>query len=155
MLSNPSSPLFSSFWSLYRSSHRSVGALFCIGKMLYGYGYASNGPNGRYIGGIVSHLGGTFASICSFQKKLIPTLMYSSILKSVHSTNHTAFKPLFCLFNSYTFRHSFDFHLHENRIRHDHELEINNLYSTVKVRRRIQTDSIETKRESDNRSIRH
>ena len=33
------------------------GGLFCVGKIIYGYGYSTGGPNGRYAGGIISHLG--------------------------------------------------------------------------------------------------
>jgi len=34
------------------------GLIWIIGRFLYGRGYATQGPDGRKIGGTISHLGG-------------------------------------------------------------------------------------------------
>ncbi|CAJ1345498.1 unnamed protein product [Effrenium voratum] len=33
------------------------GMIWAVGRIIYGYGYAKNGPNGRVIGGMLSHVG--------------------------------------------------------------------------------------------------
>ena len=33
------------------------GALYVLGRVIYGYGYAKGGPEGRMAGGIITHLG--------------------------------------------------------------------------------------------------
>jgi len=33
------------------------GGIWVAGRVIYGYGYAKGGPNGRMFGGILSHLG--------------------------------------------------------------------------------------------------
>jgi len=33
------------------------GMIYSVGRIIYGYGYAKGGPQGRMIGGILSHLG--------------------------------------------------------------------------------------------------
>jgi glutathione S-transferase len=33
------------------------GGLWNVGKIVYGYGYAKNGPTGRHVGGLIGHLG--------------------------------------------------------------------------------------------------
>ena len=33
------------------------GGIWTVSRVLYGYGYAKNGPKGRLVGGILSHLG--------------------------------------------------------------------------------------------------
>lgn len=33
------------------------GAIWASGRVIYGYGYATKGPNGRMLGGLISHLG--------------------------------------------------------------------------------------------------
>lgn len=34
-----------------------MGGLWVLGRVIYGYGYAKGGPNGRYYGAIIFHLG--------------------------------------------------------------------------------------------------
>ena len=33
------------------------GGIWTIGRVVYAMGYAANGPNGRHIGGLITHLG--------------------------------------------------------------------------------------------------
>ena len=33
------------------------GGIWCVGRVLYGYGYSTGSPDNRQVGGIVSHLG--------------------------------------------------------------------------------------------------
>jgi len=33
------------------------GMIYSVGRIIYGYGYATGGPNGRMVGGIIAHLG--------------------------------------------------------------------------------------------------
>ena len=33
------------------------GGIWVLGRIIYGYGYARGGPNGRYVGAIMFHLG--------------------------------------------------------------------------------------------------
>ena len=40
--------------------------LYAVGRILYGRGYAKNGPNGRRLGAILSHLGDLPLMICTF-----------------------------------------------------------------------------------------
>jgi glutathione S-transferase len=42
---------------VYPITAAACGALFCVGRCIYGYGYATGGPNGRYVGSIIFHLG--------------------------------------------------------------------------------------------------
>ena len=42
---------------VYPVTSAAFGAIYCIGRIVYGYGYASGGPQGRMFGGILSHLG--------------------------------------------------------------------------------------------------
>ena len=48
--------------------HRaSCGGLWSVGRILYGYGYAKNGPDGRLIGSLISHLGDLPLQIAVFK----------------------------------------------------------------------------------------
>ena len=38
-------------------SAAAFGGIWTIGSVLYGIGYANDGPDGRHIGSVVSHLG--------------------------------------------------------------------------------------------------
>ena len=42
------------FYPLFAAT---CGALYSVGRILYGYGYAKNGPDGRLIGSLISRLG--------------------------------------------------------------------------------------------------
>ena len=42
---------------VYPITAAAFGATWCVGKVIYGYGYSTGGPQGRHIGGIISHLG--------------------------------------------------------------------------------------------------
>lgn len=42
---------------VYPITAAAFGAIWVIGRCIYGYGYATGGPKGRSIGGLVSHLG--------------------------------------------------------------------------------------------------
>lgn len=42
---------------VYPLTAAGCGAVYCVGKVIYGYGYATGGPEGRQIGGAISHLG--------------------------------------------------------------------------------------------------
>ena len=42
---------------VYPVTSAAFGAIYCVGRVIYGYGYSSGGPEGRYLGGIVTHLG--------------------------------------------------------------------------------------------------
>ena len=42
------------FYPLFAAT---CGTLYSVGRILYGYGYAKNGPDGRLIGSLISHLG--------------------------------------------------------------------------------------------------
>ena len=41
----------------YPVSAAAAGAMWVLGRVVYGYGYASGNPQGRMPGGIISHLG--------------------------------------------------------------------------------------------------
>ena len=43
-----------------------LGAVWVLGRVIYGYGYASGGPEGRKAGGIISHLGDIPLILMSF-----------------------------------------------------------------------------------------
>ena len=43
------------------------GALYSVGRILYGYGYATKGPDGRLIGSLISHLGDLPLQIAVFK----------------------------------------------------------------------------------------
>ena len=43
-----------------------LGAVWVLGRIIYGYGYASGGPEGRKAGGIISHLGDIPLILMSF-----------------------------------------------------------------------------------------
>uniref|UniRef100_A0A7S4N2J1 Glutathione S-transferase 3, mitochondrial n=1 Tax=Guillardia theta TaxID=55529 RepID=A0A7S4N2J1_GUITH len=43
------------------------GGIWVVGRFLYGYGYANNGPKGRMVGGIFSHLGDFPLAIMTFK----------------------------------------------------------------------------------------
>ena len=42
---------------VYPITSAAFGAVWCVGKVIYGYGYSTGGPSGRQLGGIISHLG--------------------------------------------------------------------------------------------------
>ena len=52
------------FYPLFAAS---CGALWSVGRILYGYGYAKNGPDGRLIGSLISHLGDLPLQIAVFK----------------------------------------------------------------------------------------
>merc|ERR1712196_748540 len=41
-------------------------AIWIVGRVIYGWGYASKGPNGRMIGGLLSHIGDLPLMIMTF-----------------------------------------------------------------------------------------
>eukprot|EP00939_MAST-03C_sp_MAST-3C-sp1_P004819 g4819.t1 len=45
--------------------------MYALGRILYGRGYAVNGPKGRIIGAIISHLGDMPLLICTFYSGLM------------------------------------------------------------------------------------
>ena len=52
------------FYPLFAAT---CGALYSVGRILYGYGYAKNGPDGRLIGSLISHLGDLPLQIAVFK----------------------------------------------------------------------------------------
>ena len=52
------------FYPLFAAS---CGGLWSVGRILYGYGYAKNGPDGRLIGSLISHLGDLPLQIAVFK----------------------------------------------------------------------------------------
>lgn len=42
---------------LYPKFAASCGMIWAFGRIVYGYGYAKGGPDGRMVGGLLSHLG--------------------------------------------------------------------------------------------------
>lgn len=42
---------------VYPLTSAGCGAIYIVGKFIYGFGYANGGPEGRQIGGAISHLG--------------------------------------------------------------------------------------------------
>ena len=52
------------FYPLFAAS---CGSLYSVGRILYGYGYAKNGPDGRLIGSLISHLGDLPLQIAVFK----------------------------------------------------------------------------------------
>eukprot|EP00929_Paragymnodinium_shiwhaense_P082958 TRINITY_DN439_c0_g1_i1.p1 TRINITY_DN439_c0_g1~~TRINITY_DN439_c0_g1_i1.p1 ORF type:complete len:144 (-),score=32.13 TRINITY_DN439_c0_g1_i1:164-595(-) len=42
---------------LYPKFAAACGALWALGRIIYGRGYANGGPQGRMLGGLISHLG--------------------------------------------------------------------------------------------------
>ena len=45
----------------------SCGGLWSVGRILYGYGYKTKGPDGRLIGSLISHLGDLPLQIAVFK----------------------------------------------------------------------------------------
>ena len=52
------------FYPLFAAT---CGALYSVGRILYGYGYATKGPDGRLIGSLISHLGDLPLQIAVFK----------------------------------------------------------------------------------------
>ena len=52
------------FYPLFAAS---CGALWSVGRILYGYGYKTKGPDGRLIGSLISHLGDLPLQIAVFK----------------------------------------------------------------------------------------
>lgn len=52
------------------------GGIWVIGRVIYGIGYAGSGPKGRYLGGLITHLGDIPLAIMSMR------LAYTMIIKS-------------------------------------------------------------------------
>ena len=52
------------FYPLFAAT---CGALYSVGRILYGYGYATKGPDGRLIGSLLSHLGDLPLQIAVFK----------------------------------------------------------------------------------------
>ena len=52
------------FYPLFAAS---CGGLWSVGRILYGHGYAKNGPEGRLIGSLISHLGDLPLQIAVFK----------------------------------------------------------------------------------------
>lgn len=42
---------------VYPITAASFGAVWCVGRIVYANGYASKGPEGRYLGSLLFHLG--------------------------------------------------------------------------------------------------
>ena len=52
------------FYPLFAAS---CGGLWSVGRILYGYGYKTKGPDGRLIGSLISHLGDLPLQIAVFK----------------------------------------------------------------------------------------
>jgi glutathione S-transferase len=52
------------------------GGIWVVGRVIYGIGYASSGPNGRYLGGLITHFGDIPLAIMSMR------IAYTTIMKS-------------------------------------------------------------------------
>lgn len=57
-------------------SAAAFGGIWVVGRVIYGIGYAGSGPEGRYLGGVITHLGDIPLAIMSMR------LAYTMIMKS-------------------------------------------------------------------------